>query len=59
MYILNKQIIIAGVISIRRRGGPGPQPGRGAAGIEIAPANEFHEFRGLHPSPASIFWKIS
>ena len=22
-------------ISIRRRGGPGPQPGRGAAGIEI------------------------
>ena len=28
-------------------------------GIEIAPANEFHEFRGLNPSPASIFLKIS
>ena len=37
----------------------GPQPGRGAAGIEIAPANEFHEFRTLDPSPASIFWKSS
>ena len=28
-------------------------------GIEIAPASEFHDFRGLsHPS-ASVFWKIS
>ena len=27
-------------------------------GIEIAPANEFHEFRGLDPSAASIFSKI-
>ena len=53
------QIIIAGVISIRRRGGPGPQPGRGAAGIEIAPASDFGEFRGLNPSPAPTFPKIS
>ena len=30
-----------------------------AAGIEIAPANEFHEFRSLNPSPASIFCEIS
>ena len=28
-------------------------------GIEIAPASEFHEFRSLNPSPASIFWKNS
>ena len=28
-------------------------------GIEIAPTNEFHEFRGLHPSPTSIVWKKS
>ena len=28
-------------------------------GIEIEPANEFHEFRGLNPSAASIFLKIS
>ena len=28
-------------------------------GIEIAPANEFHKFRGPNPSPASIFCKIS
>ena len=27
--------------------------------IEIAPANEFRDFRGLSPSPASIFWDIS
>ena len=24
-------------------------------GIEIAPANEFHEFGGMNPAPASIF----
>ena len=28
-------------------------------GIEIAPANEFHEFGSLNPPLASIFWKIS
>ena len=28
-------------------------------GIEIAPANEFHDFRGLSPPPASLFRKIS
>ena len=28
-------------------------------GIEIAPANEFHDFRGLSPPPASLFWKMS
>ena len=28
-------------------------------GIEIAPASEFRDFRGLNPSPASIFWKMS
>ena len=28
-------------------------------GIEIAPTNEFRDFRGLNRSPASIFWKIS
>ena len=26
-------------------------------GIEIAPANEFHEFRSTNPSPASVFMK--
>ena len=29
-----------------------------ATSIEIAPANDFHEFRGPKPSPASIFSKI-
>ena len=28
-------------------------------GIEIAPASEFHDFRGLSPPPASLFPKIS
>ena len=28
-------------------------------GVEIAPANEFHECRILKPSPMSIFWKMS
>ena len=27
-------------------------------GIEIAPASEFHDFRGLTPPPASLFRKI-
>ena len=32
---------------------PAPRPG-----IEIAPASECHDLRGLSPSPASLFQKI-
>ena len=47
------------MISIRRRGGPGPQPGRGAAGIEIAPASEIHHVGAPNGSDSSTFSKIS
>ena len=59
-YVYNiPNILFAGWISFRRRGGPGPQPGRGAAGNEIrASEDPWAFFSTFAVTSGNILWKF-